>query len=217
MKCKFKAYEGTKPYIFISYSHDDSSKVFPLLESMAQTGYRIWYDDGIEWGDEWPESIATHLYNCAVVIAFHSHTSADSKYCQDEIYYALKQNKTIISIYLEEAQLQKGFEMQLSRYQSVAFFHYTDVQDFLRQMKETVVLYPCLDKTLQSVELADTSSPFPKTAALAILLLLIVSISVVALRVVYHNPGWSINEEGVLIISKAAFGSGVMPDYQLSI
>ena len=30
---------------------------------MADYGFRIWYDEGIEAGTEWPEYIAEHLEN----------------------------------------------------------------------------------------------------------------------------------------------------------
>ncbi|MDO5859411.1 hypothetical protein, partial [Methanobrevibacter sp.] len=43
----FPAYEGDEPYIFISYSHDDSDLVFPEIERFHNDGYNIWYDEGI--------------------------------------------------------------------------------------------------------------------------------------------------------------------------
>ena len=56
-----RAYEGREPYIFISYAHKDMAKVLPIIEGLAEKGFRIWYDAGIEAGTEWPEYIAEHL------------------------------------------------------------------------------------------------------------------------------------------------------------
>ena len=40
------AYEGTEPYIFVSYAHRDSERVFEVLGELQSRGYRFWYDDG---------------------------------------------------------------------------------------------------------------------------------------------------------------------------
>ena len=69
MRCSFNPYEGKEKYIFISYSHSDSEIIIPILEELNSNGYRIWYDDGIEWGSEWPESVAQHLHNCEICMA----------------------------------------------------------------------------------------------------------------------------------------------------
>ena len=54
-------YEGNEPYVFISYSHQDIERVMPILRRLNAEGFRIWYDDGIDPGTEWPESIAAQL------------------------------------------------------------------------------------------------------------------------------------------------------------
>ena len=58
---KIKPYEGNRPYIFISYAHANSPAVMQITEVLSERGYRIWYDEGIEVGSEWPEYIAEHL------------------------------------------------------------------------------------------------------------------------------------------------------------
>ena len=81
----FRPYEGQEPYIFISYAHKNSDRVVPILEKLDQAGYRVWYDDGIAPGSEWPEYIAEHLNGCSVAIAFISQDSIDSPNCRREI------------------------------------------------------------------------------------------------------------------------------------
>ena len=63
-----KAYNGSKPYIFISYAHADSSRVLPVVEAMQNQGFRIWFDMGIEAGTEWSNNIAKHLRICAMLM-----------------------------------------------------------------------------------------------------------------------------------------------------
>lgn len=77
-KASYIPYDGEEDYIFISYAHKDSEYVIPVLERMNSEGYRIWYDDGIMPGSEWPEYIAEHLKDCAAVISFLSPESINS-------------------------------------------------------------------------------------------------------------------------------------------
>ena len=40
----FKPYEGNEKYIFVSYNHDDSEKVYDIITEFYHRGYRIWHD-----------------------------------------------------------------------------------------------------------------------------------------------------------------------------
>ena len=68
----FKHYEGPEPFIFISYCHADSEEVMRVITDMHSRGFRLWYDEGIEVGAEWQESIACHLVEADMMIAFIS-------------------------------------------------------------------------------------------------------------------------------------------------
>lgn len=109
----FKPYEGTEPYIFISYSHKDSPAVMKVVNDMRARGYRIWYDEGIEVGSEWPECIAEHLYGAHLVIAFISPAYLDSDNCRREMHYTLSKKKNIINIFLANTEMTPGMEMQI--------------------------------------------------------------------------------------------------------
>lgn len=143
MKCSFRPYEGNDNYIFVSYSHSDSGVIAPILESLNRAGFRIWYDEGIEWGDEWPESVARHLHDCEVCIAFHSRASVVSENCRQEIHYALKKKKRILSVFLERTELSEGLDMQLSPYQSTFLYQYDDEEEFFSELAKNKILQSC--------------------------------------------------------------------------
>lgn len=113
MSSPFKPYEGSEPYIFISYAHADAPAVMEIICNMHDRGYRIWYDEGIEVGSEWTECIASHLYDAHLVLAFITPAYLASDNCRKEMHYALTKKKKTINIFLEEAQLSPGMEMQI--------------------------------------------------------------------------------------------------------
>lgn len=109
----FKPYEGDKPYIFISYAHADSDAVMSVVTHMHDRGYRIWYDEGIEVGSEWPECIASHLAGAQLVIAFISNSYMRSDNCRREMHYALSKRLRIINVFIENTDMTPGMEMQI--------------------------------------------------------------------------------------------------------
>ena len=138
-----KPYEGSDNYIFISYAHKDSERVFPLLRKLTENGYRIWYDEGIDPGTEWPESIARHLDNCKVCLAFLSNASVASTNCRREINFALSRNKDFLSVALEPVKMSPGMEMQISTYQSLLSYKYPTWEAFEEKLLSLDILKSC--------------------------------------------------------------------------
>ncbi len=147
------SYEGPEKYIFISYAHRDSDQVLKILEKLVDSGYRLWYDDGIAPGSEWPEDIAEHLDGCAVFLAFISNHSMESSNCRREINFALSRHKPFLGVILEPTTMSLGMEMQLSSQQCILRYHYRSEVDFLRK------IFSCPD--LQCCKIPEPAKPQP--------------------------------------------------------
>ena len=113
MKTLLRPYEGTLPYLFVSYAHKDDAAVLEIIRTLQSRGFRVWYDEGIEAGSEWPESIASHLERAQLVLAFLSPAYLRSDNCRKEMHYALTKKKPVINVYLEQTELSPGMEMQI--------------------------------------------------------------------------------------------------------
>ena len=137
------AYEGKEPYIFVSYAHKDSPAVFHIVEQLNARGYRIWYDEGIEPGSEWPEYIANHLLGAEMVLSILSPNAVNSVNCRREINFALSKNKPVLTIHMEEMELPVGLELQLSSQQSVLYYTYDSEERFLDKVETCQYLRPC--------------------------------------------------------------------------
>ena len=85
MSTYVRAYEGEDPYIFISYAHKDKDRVLPVIRQLYELKYRVWYDEGINPGGEWPRIIEQHLLKASQVLVFVSKDSLCSPNCQKEI------------------------------------------------------------------------------------------------------------------------------------
>ena len=139
-----KSYKGDEPYVFISYAHNDSEMVFPVIKRLIDEHYRVWYDEGIDPGTEWDEFIAEKVDRCGFFIAMMSRQYIDSDNCRDELYYARELNKKRLLIYLEDIELPSGMTMRLGRLQSIFKYKYDDENLFYEKLWSTADLSTCL-------------------------------------------------------------------------
>lgn len=148
----YTIYEGTDPYLFISYSHQDKQQVVPIIHGLQEMGYRVWYDTGIAIGGRWADIIAEHVINSSCVIAFLSRNAMTSDYCQEEIFFALEEHRPIIPVYLEEVVLPPGLRMRLNIRQAIHRPHFQSNADFLEKLTKEAYLKPSFGgKTHRSV------------------------------------------------------------------
>ena len=99
----FKPYEGKKPYLFISYPHKESDTVVETIRILHEKKYRLWYDEGIPAGSDWPANIAQHMQNCGAVICFISDHFLKSQNCFSEIRAAVQLRKPLLVVYLDDS------------------------------------------------------------------------------------------------------------------
>ena len=121
---QIRPYEGTDPYIFISYAHRDKDRVLPVLRSLSERGYRLWFDEGIEPNAEWLEEIGRRIRDCAAFALFISGHSVVSRNVRNEIYSATEVRALRpVCYYLEETELSPGMELQLGAHRPIlAYF-----------------------------------------------------------------------------------------------
>ncbi len=80
------AYEGNRPFAFISYSRLDKDIVYPLIKRLVDRKYRLWYDvNGIESGSTWAKAISQKIAACSAFVVFLSPNSLKSPNVLSEI------------------------------------------------------------------------------------------------------------------------------------
>ena len=105
------AYQGDDPYIFITYSHQDSDLVHSEIERFNNDGYNVWYDEGITSGKRWQEVVESALTKSSLLVVFVSDSAVESKNVRNEISLALEEEIPIIPIFLEECELKRGLQV----------------------------------------------------------------------------------------------------------
>lgn len=143
----FEAYSGQDPYLFISYSHKDSALIYPEIERLHKLGFRIWYDEGIDPGNEWPDEVAKALDRCSFFIVFISPRSVESKNVRNEINFALSKHKQFLAVHVEETSMPLGLELQIGGIQAVLKYRMPE-ESYQRKMQK---VFPLSLKEIDSV------------------------------------------------------------------
>ncbi|MBQ3010687.1 MAG: FHA domain-containing protein [Oscillospiraceae bacterium] len=154
-RCRAKPYEGAEPYIFFSYCHDDADVVFPIIEQMARKGYRVWYDDGLNPGDDWPEVIAAHLNHAEGLVVAISDKYASSHNCRNELTLALSKNKSIVSVILNQFKMTPGMDLQLIRTYYLKRFEFANDLAFYEKLFTAPLLGKCQGNPIPLIEIPD--------------------------------------------------------------
>ncbi len=135
----FDAYEGDKPYVFVSYAHKNSDIVYAHISKLHEAGFRIWYDEGIDPGADWSDEIAAALHGCAVFLVFISEASLASHNVRKEIIFAIDQRKHMLCVHIEEVELPLGLKMQLGNIQALLESRFHDKEKFYRRLHEGIL------------------------------------------------------------------------------
>lgn len=158
----FPAYKGKEPYMFISYAHEDSPTVYPIISEFNDIGYNVWYDEGIEPGIEWPEEIANALDCCSLFVVFITPAAAGSINVRNEINFALSKKLPFIAIYIKDTELTPGLRLQMGLKQAILKYNMDD-ESFRRKYLYSfeTVLKPAEKCTLPEAKKSVFEKPVP--------------------------------------------------------
>lgn len=140
-------FDKTKPYIFFSYAHKDSGVGMQIIKGLQKANFNLWYDEGIEVGTEYSDFIAEHIEGCKVFVCLMDENYVESRYCRDEIDFAL--NNTGIEILIiyknefKDLKIPAGLKMRTSRYQAVFLNRFGSMDKFFDSLFKADILSPC--------------------------------------------------------------------------
>ncbi|MBE6759368.1 MAG: TIR domain-containing protein [Ruminococcaceae bacterium] len=101
VRAPFRADEES-PYVFVSYSHADRERVFPIIRRLYEQGWRVWYDEGLEIAENYLATLSRHIRNCAAFLLFVTENSVRSDFvCENELALASNCKKIIVQCVLD--------------------------------------------------------------------------------------------------------------------
>jgi len=116
-----EAYEGSGPYIFVSYAHDDAPRVYPIIKELYESGWDLWYDEGIKITERYLPVIAHHVKRCSVFVLILTNRCLERPFVMNyELEYARKLGIPVIPVLLEELSPQPWSKENAARLMKTA-------------------------------------------------------------------------------------------------
>lgn len=144
---RFSAYAGDKPYAFVSYAHVDTNRIYPIISSLHNDGYRIWYDEGIEITEIYQAEINRQIEKCDVLVFFVSHKSIQSRDAAFEVAYAKARRKPIVMVHIDDVDINNAraeIRGELTINQGILWYKYSRSEC---EQKLRGSLVNCIDST----------------------------------------------------------------------
>ena len=153
----FDAYAGEEPFVFVSYAHKDGYLVYPEIKALHDSGVRIWFDGGIDPGNEWPEDIAQALLKAQMFLVFITPSSVESQNVRNEINYAINKKKSFLAVHLQETQLPAGLELRMGDIQAILKYRMTE-ENYNKKLSSTFSEVVLKEKRKTRIEMGSPES-----------------------------------------------------------
>ena len=95
--------------IFLSYSHEDKTKVEPLARALEAQGWIVFWDKRIPAGKSWSDVLEEQLSGAKCVIVVWSARSVRSDWVREEAENA-RNRRVLIPILIEDVMPPMGFQ-----------------------------------------------------------------------------------------------------------
>jgi len=121
--------------IFISYSRKDAETTDVISKELRKKGFEIWIDrESIAGGEEWTKRLTEGINNSQILLILLSKNSILSAYCNKEILFAMKKNKPVIAIHLDDEPLTDKIDLILGDIQRLRIHDYTDIPELVLEV-----------------------------------------------------------------------------------
>lgn len=89
------------------------------IRALQDQGTNVWFDEGIEPGEEWTETLALAIEGSSSFVFFITPNSVGSAHCRRELSYANDCGVQVIGVYLEPTELPGGLRLSLGNRQLI--------------------------------------------------------------------------------------------------
>jgi serine/threonine-protein kinase len=96
--------------VFISYKAEDRRRVQPLVQALQSDGYSVWWDQHINTGEEWRQTIERQLdaAKCVIVVWSKHSVGPEGQFVRDEATRA-QQRRVYVPVTIDNVRIPLGF------------------------------------------------------------------------------------------------------------
>ena len=143
------AYLGIEPtqrpdYYFVSYNNEDAERLSPLMKQLVHYNIPLWYDYGLEYGEQWQAEIANRIQGCQAVLLFVTKGILEKQNSYVTVEYEMATrffDKTVYVIMVDEIQKNEipnsllSWWIDVSHKQTLSLSQYSTSDALMEQFK----------------------------------------------------------------------------------
>ena len=167
-----KNYSGNnKPYIYVSFSEMNTEQVMPLLEKLSSEKVLFWH------GEKSTKREQKRVEGAHAVLLFVSQDYSQDENFRKIVDEAVRCNKNILTVYLEDVELDSWGHMQLDSAQALSVKNYSGTEEFYEKLKESAIF--------RDMKVTVQQKRFRRNTALSAVLIPAISAALVFATIVY--------------------------------
>lgn len=114
------SYVGDEPYVFVTYSHQDTDVVYPHIRWLQDQGFNVAWDEGISPGAVWRAELADAIQGCSLLLYLVTPQSVASEHCTREVNFTLDEHhRPVLAVHLVQTALPGALALSLSDRQAI--------------------------------------------------------------------------------------------------
>ena len=160
-----------KPYIYAVFADHDKEQALSDMRKLDTEGITFWFTQ------QFSKKEITRIEAAYACLVFISNDSISDEKTRRSIEYAVKYNKKILCVYLDQVSLSPGLELRLNALQSIDRRNFTDDQAFFEKLKSAEIF--------ADMQITPAQKRYAKRRALASVLLPITAAGAIFITIVY--------------------------------
>ena len=121
--------------VFISYSRKDKEKMKPIIDTLADMKISHWIDEtGIYSGANYKDLLVKAIDQSKAVVFVSSANSNNSQYVIKEVGYAVRKNKPILPVRIDDSPFAPSIEYDLINVDHVSLFKSRGQEKFVNSL-----------------------------------------------------------------------------------
>lgn len=138
--------------VFISYSRKDLEEVKKIkFEIDKKVGIDCWMDlDGIESGEQFEDVIIDAICNSQIVLFMMSANSMESPWALDELDFAKHENKRVILVGIDDAEMTRKFYFRYHKYDNISWYNEPQRNKLIKNLKLWTQKSPLIEITTEA-------------------------------------------------------------------
>ena len=160
-----------KPYIYAVFPDHGKEQALSVMRKLNEEGVAFWFTQ------RFSKKEITRIEAAYACLVFISNESISDEKTRRSIEYAVKYNKKVLCVYLNQVSLSPGLELRLNALQSIDRSTFVDGQAFYEKLKSAEIF--------SNMQITAAQKRHAKRRALASVLIPVVAAVIIFITVVY--------------------------------